>query len=156
MDTDSSNLGGSSSDILPTLTEVTFRPHSTRCCSFTAVVREGKMSLSASLPNSSRALAIRHTSSRPSFGGAALPTTAEAGRAHVDAMHTRPQEGKAMHAQALASQGSEPSSGDNSGLSDSNPDLSSDDDRCSSKDNQGLSTGVNIPWDPVDEQRLLA
>jgi hypothetical protein len=57
-----------------------------------------------------------------------------------------------MHAQALASQGSEPSSSDDGGLSDSDPDLSSDDDRCSSKDNQGLSTEVNIPWDPVDER----
>lgn len=37
---DCRNLGPSFSDILPTLTEVTFRPCSTRCCSFTAVVRE--------------------------------------------------------------------------------------------------------------------
>jgi hypothetical protein len=35
------NHSSLSSDILPTLIEVTFRPHSTRCCSFTAVVREG-------------------------------------------------------------------------------------------------------------------
>jgi hypothetical protein len=33
------NHGLSSSHILPTLTEVTFRLHPTRCCSFTAVVR---------------------------------------------------------------------------------------------------------------------
>jgi hypothetical protein len=36
------NLGRSSSDILPTLTKVTFRPHSTHCCSFTAVIRDGR------------------------------------------------------------------------------------------------------------------
>jgi hypothetical protein len=41
-------------------------------------------------------------------------------------------------------------------LSDSDPDLSSDDDGYSSEDKQGLSTGVNDRWDPVDEQRLLA
>jgi hypothetical protein len=42
-------------------------------------------------------------------------------------------------------------------LTDSDPDLSSDDDdRCSSKDKQGLSTRMNIPWEAVDEQRLLA
>ncbi len=34
------NLGGLSSNILPTLTEVTFRPHSLHCCSFTAVIRD--------------------------------------------------------------------------------------------------------------------
>ncbi|KAI9652875.1 MAG: hypothetical protein M1829_001364 [Trizodia sp. TS-e1964] len=39
---DCDNLGRSIGDILPTLTEVTFRPHSTRCCSFTAVVRDGR------------------------------------------------------------------------------------------------------------------
>jgi hypothetical protein len=36
---DCSNLG-SSSDILPTLTEVTFRPHSQHYCSFTALAQE--------------------------------------------------------------------------------------------------------------------
>jgi hypothetical protein len=38
---DCSNLGGSSSDFLPTLIEATFRPQSQHCCSFTAVTREG-------------------------------------------------------------------------------------------------------------------
>lgn len=72
-----------------------------------------------------------------------MSTTAEAGRTHKDATRTRPQHGKAMHAQALASQGSEPSNSDSdSSLSDSDPDLSSDDDGYSSKDKQGLSTGV--------------
>jgi hypothetical protein len=62
-----------------------------------------------------------------------------------------------VHAEALALQGGEPSSNnDDGGLTDSDPDLSSDDDGCSSKDKQGSSTGMNIPWETVDEQRLLA
>ncbi len=36
------NLSRLSSNTLLTLTEVTFRPHSTRCCSFTAVIRDGR------------------------------------------------------------------------------------------------------------------
>jgi hypothetical protein len=98
----------------------------------------------------------RHASSRPSFGGAALSTTAEAGRGHVEATRTRPKHVKATHAQALASQREPLSSDDDGDLSDSDPNLSSDDDRCSSKDDQGLSTRANIPWDLLDEQRLLA
>jgi hypothetical protein len=41
---------------------------------------------------------------------------------------------------------------------DSDPDVSSDDDGCSSEAEKqgGLSVRINIPWDPVDEQRLLA
>ncbi len=39
---DYDNLGRLSGDILPTLTEVTFRLHSTRCCSFIAVVRDSR------------------------------------------------------------------------------------------------------------------
>jgi hypothetical protein len=41
MSSDYYNLGPLSSDIQPALTEVTFRPHSTRYCSFMAVIREG-------------------------------------------------------------------------------------------------------------------
>jgi len=40
-------------------------------------------------------------------------------------------------------------------LSDSDPDLSSDGDAYSGKKMQGSSTRMNIPWDPIDEQRLL-
>jgi hypothetical protein len=86
-----------------------------------------------------------------------VSTAAEAGRSHKDATRTRPKHVKATHSQALASQRREPlSSDDDGGLSDSDPDLSSDDDGYSSEDKQGLSTGVNDRWDPVDEQRLLA
>ena len=102
----------------------------------------------------------RHVSSRPSFGGAALSITAGVGSDHVDATRTRPKEGRAVDAGALALRGSEPSSSnDDGGLSDSDPELGSDGDRdgCSSEDELGCSgTKMNVPWDPIDEQRLLA
>jgi hypothetical protein len=187
MDTDMSpdccNLDRSSRAVLPTLTEVTFRPHSPHCCSFIAVIRDGSAERGVSFNQVARLIASighvgkiddftiksreqnsflvtgfsRHTPSRLSSGGTAVSTAAEAGRTHKDATRTRPKHVKATHAQALALQRSEPSSSDDdSGLSDSDPDLSSDDDGCSSEDEQGLSTGVNDRWDPVDEQRLLA
>jgi hypothetical protein len=71
----------------------------------------------------------RHTSSPLSSSSTTVSTSAEAGRTHKDPTRTRPLPGKATHAQALALQGSEPSSSDDDGgLSDSDPDLSSDDD----------------------------
>jgi hypothetical protein len=187
MDTDMSpdccNLDRSSRAVLPTLTEVTFRPHSPHCCSFTAVIRDGSAERGVSFSQVVRLIASighvgkiddftiksreqnsflvtgfsRHTPSRLSSGGTAVSTAAEAGRSHKDATRSRPKHVKAMHSQALASQRREPlSSDDDGGLSDSDPDLSSDDDGYSSEDKQGLSTGVNDRWDPVDEQRLLA
>jgi hypothetical protein len=99
----------------------------------------------------------RHTPFRLSSGGTSVSIAAEACRSHKNATRTRPKHVRATYAQALAPQRSEPSSSDDDGgLSDSDPDLSSDDDGCSSEDEQGLSTGVNDRWDPVDEQRLLA
>ncbi|KAH8760019.1 hypothetical protein BGZ57DRAFT_932085 [Hyaloscypha finlandica] len=69
----------------------------------------------------------------------------------------RPQ---AVNTGALALRGSEPSSSnDDGGLSDSDPELGSDGDRdgCSSEDELSCSgTRMNVPWDPIDEQRLLA
>jgi hypothetical protein len=182
MPLDESSLGRSSRATLPTLTEITFRPHSAHCFSFTAVVRDSCDGRGVSLGQVVQLMASighvgkiddftikpmeqysyllsgfsRHASSRPSFGGAALSTTAEAGRGHVEATRTGPKHVKATHAQALASQREPLGSDDDGDLSDSDPDLSSDDDRCSSKDDQGLSTRANIPWDPLDEQRLLA
>jgi hypothetical protein len=41
MSPDCCNLDRSSRAALPTLTEVTFRPYSPHCCSFTAVIRDG-------------------------------------------------------------------------------------------------------------------
>lgn len=90
-------------------------------------------------------------------GDTAVSTAAEVGCTHKNMTYTRTQYIKAMHTQALAFQRREPLSSDDDGdLSDSDPDLSSDDNTCSSRDKQGLSTGMNILWDPVDEQRLLA
>jgi hypothetical protein len=73
-------------------------------------------------------------------------------------LRTRPQEGRAVGAGALVSQGSEPSSSDDDGgLSDSDPDSSSDDDGCSSEHEQGRSsTSKHSRWSDLDEQRLLA
>jgi len=63
-----------------------------------------------------------------------------------------------VDAEALASQGSRPSSSDDDGgLSDSDPDLSSDDGECSSEDEQEhSSTSKHSRWSGLDEQRLLA
>jgi hypothetical protein len=58
---DCGNINRSSGDVLPTLTEVTFRLHSPHCCSFTAVIRDGcdkRGSLSASLAGPSPASAM--------------------------------------------------------------------------------------------------
>jgi len=181
-----SNPGGSSSDFLPTLTEVTFRPYSQHCCSFTAVIWEGCDGRGVSFSQVAQLIESighvgkiddftikplqqhlflltgfsRHTPSRLSSSGTILSTAAEAGLILDDATRTRPQHGRAVQAEALASQGNEPASSDKdeSGLSDSDPDVSSDDDGCSSEAEKqgGLSVRMNIPWDPVDEQRLVA
>jgi hypothetical protein len=85
-----------------------------------------------------------------------VATAAEVSRIHRDTTRTRPQDGRAVDTGALPSEGSEPSSSDDDdGLSDSDPDLSSGDDECSSREKQGSSTRMNIPWEAVDEQRLL-
>ncbi|KAF8847684.1 hypothetical protein BDZ45DRAFT_754641 [Acephala macrosclerotiorum] len=178
MPSDCSNLSGSSSDILPTLTEVTFRPHSTRCCSFTAVVQDGCDGRGVSFSQLTQLIESighvgeiddftikpieqhsflltgfsRHTSSR-------LSSAVEADRVHGDTTRSRPQHGRTVDAvEPVAPRGSESLSSDHDGgLSDSDPDLSSDDDGCSSEDEQRRSsTRKNIPWDPIDEQRLLA
>jgi hypothetical protein len=70
-------------------------------------------------------------------------TAAEANRVHGDATRSQLRCGRAVDAaEVVAPRGSEPSS--------------SDDDGCSSEDEQRRSsTRKNIPWDPIDEQRLL-
>jgi hypothetical protein len=179
-----SNLSPSSRATSPTLTEITFRPHSAHCHSFTATIRDGCGGRGVSLAQLARLIAntghvgkiddftikpieqhsyllsgfSRHVSSRPSFGGATLSTTAEAGRDHVDATRTRPKEGRAVDAGALASRRSKPSiSDDDGGLSDSDSESSSDDDECSSEGEQGRSsTSKHSRWSDLDEQRLLA
>jgi hypothetical protein len=179
-----SNLGPLSR-ATPTLTEITFRPHSAHCYSFTATIRDGCDGRGVSLAQLARLIANTghvgkindftikpieqysyllsgfswHASSRLSSSGTALSTTAEAGCDHVDPTRTGPQYGRAVNARALASRRCEPSSSnDDGGLSDSDPDVSSDDDGCSSEAEKqgGSSVRMNIPWDPVDEQRLVA
>jgi hypothetical protein len=127
MSSDCCNLDRSSGAALPTLTEVTFRPHSSHCGSFTAAIREGCDGRGVSFSQVAQLIArighvgkiddftikpieqhsflvtgfSRHTSPEPLFGGATL-STAEAGRNH-DATRARPREGRAVGAEALAS-----------------------------------------------------
>ena len=107
------NIDRSSRAILPTLTEVTSRPHSPHCCSFTAVIRDGcdrrgaSFSQVASLiegighvgkiddftikPMEQHSFLLtgfsRHTSSQPSSGGGTV-STAEGGRIHRNTTRT--------------------------------------------------------------------
>jgi len=186
MPLDDSSLGRSSRATLPTLTEITFRPHSAHCYSFTAIIQDGCDGRGVSLAQLARLIAsIGHvekiedftikptgqysylvtgfswqaSSPWPPFDRAALSTTVEPGRDYVKAKCTRPQDGRAVHTGAFLSRRSESSSSDDdeSGLNDSDPDLGSDDDACSSEDELSRSgTRLNVPWDPLDEQRLLA
>jgi hypothetical protein len=89
-----------------------------------------------------------HTLLRPSFGIATLSTTA-AGCNHFDTICTRPPDGKAVNTGPFISRKSEPSSSD--------PELGSNINGCSSEDEMGRSgMRMNVSWDPIDEQRLLA
>jgi hypothetical protein len=170
-------------DVLLTLTEVTFRPHSLYSCSFTAVIRDGYDRRGVSFGQLAKLIESighvgkiddftikpiehhsflltgfsRYTSSQPSFDGATL-STVEAGHNHVDATRTRPRNGRAVDARALASRRSEPpSSDDDGGLSDSDPESSSGEDGCLSEAKLGhSSTSKRSRWSDLDEQRLLA
>jgi len=184
MSPDCGNPSRSSEDVLPTLIEVTFRPHSPHYCSFTAVIQDGCDERGVSFSQLARLIASighvgkiddfaikpieqrsflltgfsRHTSSRLSSNSTIMSTTAEAGRNHVNGTRTRFQHGRIIDAGALASQRSEPSSSDDDGgLSDSDPESSSDEDGCSSEpDRDRLSAGKQSRWSGLDEQRLLA
>jgi hypothetical protein len=184
MPLDDSSFDHSSKATLPTPTEITFRPHSTHCCSFIAIIQDGCDARGVSFGQLARLIAStghvgkindftikpvkqysyllsgfsRHVSSPPSLGGTALSTTTEAGRDYVEATRTLPQEGRTGGAGAFATQGSKPSSSDDDGsLTDSDPDLGSDDDGCSSEDELSRSsTRINVLWETLDEQRLLA
>ncbi|KAF8847268.1 hypothetical protein BDZ45DRAFT_343497 [Acephala macrosclerotiorum] len=184
MPRDCSNLGGSSGDLLSTLTEVTFRPYSQHCCSFSAVVQDGYDEQGVSFSQLAQLIKSighvgkindfkikplqqhsflvtgfsRYTSSQLSSSGMILSTAAEANLIPNDAPSTILQHGRAVDTETVAQRGSEPaSSDDGDGLSDSHPDPSSDDDSCSSEDGQKRSnTRMNVPWEDIDEQRLLA
>ena len=175
-------LSQSSRATPPMLTEITFRPHSTHYYSFTATIWAGYGERGVSFGQLARLIAStghvgkiddftiqpigqdsyllsgfsRHASSQPSSGSTTLLTTAGAGRDNVEATHARPQEGRAVNAGALALRRTEQSSSDDdSGLNDIDSESSSDDDARSRKEKQGSSTRINVPWEPIDEQRLL-
>ena len=87
-----------------------------------------------------------------------LSTTVGASCEDIDATCTRPQKGRAVDAVALASRRSKPSLSDNnSGLSDSDSESSSDNDRCLSEGEHGCSSiSKHSQGSDLDEQRLLA
>ncbi|KAI9782622.1 MAG: hypothetical protein M1839_004868 [Geoglossum umbratile] len=162
-------------DVLPTLTEITFRPHSLYCCSFTAVIWDGCNGRGVSFGQLAQLIeSIGYVGKIDDFTikpiehysflltgfsrGATLSTATEAGRNHVDATRTRPQNGRAIDVRALASRKSEPpSNDDDSGLSDSDLESSSGDDGCLSEAEQGhSSTSKRSRWSDLDKQRLLA
>ncbi|KAH8586159.1 hypothetical protein B0O99DRAFT_645286 [Bisporella sp. PMI_857] len=164
MSPDYCNIDLSPRAVLPTLTEVTFRPHSPHCYSFTAVIRDGCDGQGVSFSQVTRLIEgighirkiddftikpikqhsflltgfSRHTSSQPSSGGKTVSTT-EVSRIHRNTTRTRPQDNKAADTGALVSR-SKPSSSDDGGLSDSDPDSGCDDNKCSSKDEQDRSS----------------
>merc|ERR1711964_757249 len=144
-------------------TEITFRPHSAHCYSFTATIWDGCDGRGVSLAQLARLIASTgHVGKINDFtiksmkqdsyllsgfsrhGSSSI--TAEAGRDYVDATRTRPQDGKAVDTGAFTSRGSELSSGDDD-----------ESGKCSSEDELFCpGTRINVPWDPIDEQRLLA
>merc|ERR1711900_1181 len=173
-----SNLSPSSRATSPTLTEITFRPHSAHCYSFTATIWDGCDGRGVSLAQLARLIAStghvgkiddftikpieQHSYLLSGFSWHTLSSfTAEAGRDNVDTSRIWPRDGKAVDAGAFISRERESSSGDDdeSGLSHSDIEFGSDGDGdgCSSEDELGRSgTRMNVPWDPIDEQRLLA
>jgi hypothetical protein len=82
--------------------------------------------------------------------------TAEASPTHR-ATRIQPQHGTAVNAEAITSQRSKPFSlDDDGGLTDRDPDPSSDDDGCSSEDERRSHTSKHSRWSDLVEQRLLA
>merc|ERR1711900_149722 len=173
-----SNLSPSSRATSPTLTEITFRRHSAHCYSFTATIWDGCDGRGVSLAQLARLIAStghvgkiddftiksmkQHSYLLSGFSWHTLSSfTAEAGRDNVDTSRIWLRDGKAVDAGAFISRERESSSGDDdeSGLSHSDIEFGSDGDGdgCSSEDELGRSgTRMNVPWDPIDEQRLLA
>jgi hypothetical protein len=98
----------------------------------------------------------RHTPCRLSSRGMTASATAEASPTHR-ATRIQPQHGTAINAEAITSQRCKLFSlDDDGGWSDSDPDPS-DDDGCSSEDEQRRShTSKHSRWSDLDEQRLLA
>jgi len=176
------NLNRSFRGVLPTLTEITFRPLSPHYCSFTTVIRDSCNEQGVSFSQVARLIESigymgkiddftikpieqhsflltsfsRHTSSRLSTSTTLSPTV-EANRVFDNVPSAALRHSKVVDTGALSSEESKlPSSDNESCLSNSDSNLSSDGDACSRKRKQGSSTRINIPWEPVDEQRLLA
>jgi hypothetical protein len=159
-------VGGSSRDIRPMLTEITFRPHSLHECSFTAVIRAAHSRPEISFGQVAKLIKnigyvgkIDDFTIKPltqnsfllvGFSGC-VGTTSEASCIHADATSVQLKHGKAVV-------GELPCSEDDDVLNDSDPDpSSSDDDGSSVEYEQGRSsTRKHSVWLPLDEQRLLA
>ena len=116
MPSDDYDLGGSSRNILPTLIEITFYPHSPQCCSFTAVIWDGCDRRGVSFSHLARLVESishaekiddfmiklieqhsfrltdfsQHTASRLLSSGMNVSTAAETSPIHRDATRTRP------------------------------------------------------------------
>jgi hypothetical protein len=137
MPSDCRDLGRSSRDVPPTLVEVTFRPHSLHCCSFTAVIRDGYDGRGVSFGKLARLIkSIGYAGKINDF--TIKPIEQHSFLLTGFSRHTSSQP-SAVDTEALVSQESKPSSSDNDGgLSNIDPDLSSDNDGCSSEDEQGI------------------
>merc|ERR1711900_44402 len=124
-----SNLSPSSRATSPTLTEITFRPHSAHCYSFTATIWDGCDGRGVSLAQLARLIAStghvgkiddftikpieQHSYLLSGFSWHTLSSfTAEAGRDNVDTSRIWLRDGKAVDTGAFTSRGSELSSGD--------------------------------------------
>jgi hypothetical protein len=176
MPSDCSDLGGSSRSILPRLIEVTFRPQSLHCCSFTAVIQDGCDRRGVSFSQVARLIEStshvgkideftikpikqhsflvtgfsRPASPRLSSSGTTVSTAAEASSILDNTPSAILQHGRAVDTRTITQQGSESAS------SDDDSDLS-DDDECSSEDGQKRSsTSKHSRWSDLDEQRLVA
>jgi len=167
------NLSSLSKATLPTLTEITFRPHSAHYYSFTATIWNSYDGREVSLVQLARLIAStghvrkiddftikpieQHSYLLNGFNRhISLSITAEAGRDHVDTTRTRSQNSKAVNVRAFISRGSELSSSDDdkSRLSDSNPEFGNDgngDGYSSENELSRSGTRMNVLWDPIDE-----
>ncbi|KAI9768925.1 MAG: hypothetical protein M1840_004521 [Geoglossum simile] len=173
------NLGRSPRDVLLTLVEVTFRPHSPHYCSFTAVVQDscdgrgvsfsqfarlvenighiGKIDDFLIKPLEQHSFLLNgfscYIASRLLSSGMTVSTVVETSPIRRDATHILLQHGKAVDVEAFTLHGDEPSSSDD----DSDLSPSSDNGRYSSEDELGHSRmSKHSRWSDLDEQRLLA
>ncbi|CZT41150.1 uncharacterized protein RSE6_00855 [Rhynchosporium secalis] len=171
-----SNLSPASRATLPTLTEIIFRPHYAYYYAFTATIRDGYSGRGVSLAQVARLIAnIGHMGKIDDFTIKPIKEysyllssfsrhisssiTMEASRDYVDAIRTWPPDSKDINTRPFISRWSEPSSGDDNKceLSYSDPEVDGDINGYLSEDELGNpSTRMNILWNPIDEQRLLA